>query len=96
MAQAWALSFYNSRIWRRTRKQKLHDDAYTCHDCGAWAEEVHHIQELTPENIGDPNITLNPANLMSLCGDCHKKRTNGIGDVMQGFCFDDSGRVVRD
>jgi 5-methylcytosine-specific restriction endonuclease McrA len=96
MAKPWALPFYNSRIWRRTRKQKLHDDTYTCHDCGSRANEVHHIVELTPDNINDPNVTLNPSNLMSLCGDCHKKRTKGRADVEDGYCFDEQGNVVRD
>lgn len=54
-------------------------DAYVCVDCMkknklTAAEEVHHITELTPENITDPAITLNPNNLVSLCRECHKER----------------------
>jgi 5-methylcytosine-specific restriction endonuclease McrA len=32
---------------------------------------VHHIRHLTPENIGDPKVSLAYDNLMRLCRDCH-------------------------
>lgn len=32
---------------------------------------VHHIKPVTAENVHDPDITLNPENLMTLCVDCH-------------------------
>lgn len=38
------------------------------------AEEVHHIKELTPENIDDASVSLNLDNLVSLCRECHKAR----------------------
>ena len=34
---------------------------------------MHHIIELTPDNINNPSISLNPRNLMLLCNDCHNK-----------------------
>ena len=34
---------------------------------------VHHKVELTPDNINDPDVTLNMANLLYLCQDCHNK-----------------------
>ena len=40
--------------------------------------EVHHKIPLTPENINNPDITLNWDNLELLCKDCHeteRKRT---------------------
>jgi 5-methylcytosine-specific restriction endonuclease McrA len=94
MAKPWAKAFYKSKPWRSVRDEVRRRDQYTCHDCGARAEEVHHIIELTPENIHDPNIALNPDNLMSLCGDCHKKRTKNVADVVDGYCFDEQGNVV--
>lgn len=33
--------------------------------------QLHHIEELTPANIHDVNITLNPDNVMVLCQECH-------------------------
>ena len=57
----------------------MHRDSFLCQDClkeGRYtpAEEVHHIEPLTPENINSPSISLNPDNLISLCRECHKKR----------------------
>lgn len=36
-------------------------------------EIVHHKTPLTPENIHDERITLNPDNLELLCRECHEK-----------------------
>ena len=96
MAKEWAKSFYNSKAWRNCRREVLRRDLYTCHDCYGRAQEIHHIIELTPENITDETIALNPDNLMSLCHDCHNKRTAGdIGDITEGYCFDEEGMVIR-
>ena len=76
MAQAWAKAFYNSAQWKACRESILKRDRYRCKAEGCYnpAEEVHHKTRLTMLNISDPNISLNPENLISLCGDCHKKR----------------------
>jgi 5-methylcytosine-specific restriction endonuclease McrA len=75
----------------------LRRDMFTCRHCQARAEEVHHIIELTPQNINDPNVALNPDNLISLCHLCHTKITKGNdGDIVDGFIFDDDGNVVKD
>ncbi len=69
---------------------------YTCAYCNSRAEEVHHIVELTPDNINDINVSLNPDNLLSLCHDCHTKVTKGYtGDIRDGLVFDDDGQVIR-
>ena len=95
MAKDFSKAFYKSKPWRAVREYVLRRDMYTCHDCSGRANEVHHIDELTQENIGDPNVALNPENLMSLCGDCHKKRTHSEGDVADGYEFDENGMVVK-
>lgn len=97
MAKAFSLSFYHSRAWRLVRQQVLRRDLYTCQECMAnRAGEVHHIIELTPENINDESIALNPDNLVSLCHDCHTKITQGsTGDIQEGYIFDDEGNVIR-
>ena len=95
MAKAWAIAFYHSGAWKVARGIALKRDHFTCCRCGFRAEEVHHIIELTPENISDPNVTLNPENLESLCHNCHTKETMGYeGDVVQGFIFDSDGYMV--
>ena len=93
MAKAWASAFYHSPQWQAVRRIVLHRDHYTCCDCGERANEVHHIVELTPDNINDPNIALNPDNLMSLCGRCHKRRTHSEGDAGDGYAFGADGQV---
>lgn len=97
MAKVWAKRFYRSKAWRDTRQLVLYRDMYTCQEClSARAEEVHHIIELTPDNINDPNISLNPDNLVSLCHDCHTRITQGYtGDVVEGYYFDENGMVVK-
>ena len=79
MAKDWAFKFYHTRPWHNVRGYVLYRDQMLCQDClkkGIYkpAEAVHHIVELTPENINDPNIALNPDNLISLCRDCHAAR----------------------
>lgn len=76
MAQEWAKAFYKSKAWQQCREEILKRDKYTCQTpgCHKVAEEVHHVTKLTPQNIDDPMISLNPKNLISLCGDCHKAK----------------------
>lgn len=77
MARDFAKSFYRSKEWQQTREYILKRDYYLCVRCGKPAEEVHHKQHLSPENIGDIKITLNPDNLESLCRDCHFEEHRG-------------------
>lgn len=94
MAKPFARSFYASKAWRAARQQALRRDSYTCCMCGGHATEVHHIIELTPENIADPRIALNVDNLQSLCHDCHTRETQCESDVAAGYVFDKDGNVV--
>ncbi len=93
MAKGWAVDFYASKAWRSIRRQVLRRDLYTC-TCGLRASEVHHITELTPQNMWQP-ISLDPANLISLCHDCHTKITKGKSDVAEGYIFDVDGQVIK-
>ena len=68
-----------------------------CQDCLAKgiytpAQEVHHIIELTPENINDPSIALNPDNLISLCKSCHSIRHERR--VIRRYTIDEDGKVT--
>ena len=95
MPQQWAISFYNSGAWKALRREILRRAHYTCEHCHRRAEHLHHIIELTPENIHNPMVNLNPENLQALCRDCHNKETKGCTDLRDGFIFDDCGQVVR-
>lgn len=95
MAKNFAKAFYASKAWRSCRAQVLRRDLYTCAYCYGRAQEVHHKIELTQKNINDENITLNQDNLISLCHDCHTKITKGMGDVKDGYVFDEEGNVIQ-
>lgn len=100
MAKEWAKPFYRSAAWKAVRRQALQRDAFTCVFCGARATEVHHIRELTPDNIGDPNIALNIDNLQCLCHKCHTTLTmaeHGIKNIDCGmeYYFDADGQLVK-
>ena len=95
----WAKPFYNSEAWKIARTQTLLESGYTCEVCGSHAEEVHHEIELTPENISDPAISLNPRLLHPLCGDCHKRITKRQKhkrrpDCEEEFYFDADGNLT--
>lgn len=68
-------SFYDSAAWKRVRSRVLRRDHYMCVDCRRYgrmveAVEVHHIEHLEDA----PERALDPANLISLCKACHRKR----------------------
>lgn len=94
--QPWAEAFYKSKAWQRCRENIWKRDAGLCVDCLKSgrivpAEEVHHIIALTPLNVKDPRITLNPDNLVSLCRECHKLRH---GARKRRYRVDETGRVT--
>jgi 5-methylcytosine-specific restriction endonuclease McrA len=106
MAREFSKLFYKSKEWQKTREYILKRDLYLCVKCGKPAEEVHHKIKLTPSNMDDVNITMNPDNLVSLCKDCHFKeheadkiqgirKTNNIADCDNGYEFDSNGFLVQ-
>lgn len=79
MAKPFAKPFYKSKAWEQARSMALSRDNHLCQDCLksgiiTQAEEVHHIIELTPENINDPSINTDLNNLVCLCHACHTRR----------------------
>ena len=75
MAREFARQFYKSAAWQQARKLALIRDHGMCQTPGCFmpADEVHHIIELTPRNIGDPSIALSLDNLTCLCRECHRR-----------------------
>ena len=109
MAREFSSAFYHSKEWKKVRKFVLMRDRYVCQKCGKPAQEVHHIIHLTPENIWNPQIALNPSNLVSLCRDDHfkiheqdkaagnrKKHGLSVGDCADGYHFDETGQLIPD
>lgn len=79
MARDFSRAFYHSAAWKTCRDSYWRKKGGLCEDCLKQGkitdgQEVHHIIELTPDNIGNPAITLSHANLALLCHDCHMKR----------------------
>ncbi|MEG1874706.1 MAG: hypothetical protein RR185_03980 [Angelakisella sp.] len=78
MARDFAKPFYNSRLWRRCRAAykayRVSVDGGLCETChDALGSIVHHKDWLTPNNVSDPDITLNFSNLKLDCVACHNK-----------------------
>lgn len=104
MAREFAKQFYKSSEWEKVRDYVLKRDNYMCIDCGvAPAEEVHHIIHLSPKNIDDISISLNPENLKSLCRACHFAAHRGEHahgrekqetSVIPQYTFDENGFIV--
>lgn len=68
--------FYKTQAWRKARAAYLKTAGGLCERCLKAGliragEFVHHKEHLTPENVKDPAVALNPENLELLCRDCH-------------------------
>lgn len=95
MAQDYAKGFYNSKAWRDTQAAYMASQHYVCERCGGVARIVHHRAYITPQNINDPSITLDWANLEALCMDCHNAEHLGGAACAEGLRFDSSGNIVK-
>lgn len=76
MAKDFAKGFYSSKQWQDCRNEYAKRRHYLCEDClrrGIYKPGVivHHIEELTPFNITNPEIALGFDNLELLCRECH-------------------------
>ena len=92
----FAEGFYNSPAWKATRKAYSKSKGGLCERCLAKGlispgEAVHHKIHLTPENINDPNVTLNWSNLELLCRNCHGEEHKKI---KRRYKVDELGRVT--
>ncbi len=90
----WAEKFYKSKAWIECRLAFLQSKFFICERCGGAATIAHHKIYLTPENINDPNITLNWDNLEALCQDCHNKEHGGASTA-EGLTFDENGNLIQ-
>ena len=99
MAREFAKKFYKSKAWKQCRDTIFKRDFGLCVHCGKPGEEVHHVTWLRPENINNPDITLNSSNLITLCKDCHNKehKRNRYTEHKQarGIVYDDNGNIIE-
>jgi 5-methylcytosine-specific restriction endonuclease McrA len=69
---------------------------YICEVCGNPAELAHHKTHITPQNLSNPEITLNAENLAAVCIECHNTIHYGTGGaVVRGLEFDENGDLIR-
>lgn len=79
MAKEWAISFYTGREWRTFRKALIMERGAKCERCHKdftlepYKLIAHHKEELTPSNIVNPLISLNPKLIEIVCLDCHNE-----------------------
>jgi len=70
--------FYKTYAWQKVRQQALSRSGYLCEEClknGIYNSEnlfVHHIINLNPSNIDNPEIALNVGNLKVVCKAHHE------------------------
>ncbi|MFB9326985.1 HNH endonuclease signature motif containing protein [Paenibacillus aurantiacus] len=77
-------TFYSSQKWRDFRQGLIAERGNKCEQCGrliARSIDIigHHLIELTPENVHDHNISLNPQKTELICYDCHNKEHKRFG-----------------
>lgn len=90
----YAEKFYKSKKWQKVRAYVWSRDKGLCQRCLRnhiikAGDTVHHIVEITPENITDETIALNPNNLETLCRDCHA----AVHKKEKRWTVDELGRI---
>lgn len=96
----FATRFYHSKEWAKVRKIviKRAGGMCECDGCESPGYIVHHITELTPDNINDLSIALGVDNLKYVCKKCHD-RIHDIAtnkSVRVGYRFDDNGDLIKE
>lgn len=96
----YAKQFYKSKQWRQCREAYIQYRGGLCETCQLKGKItpgkiVHHKIYLTPNNINDPNISLNWENLRLDCQDCHNKEHHEKYSVTRDdVMFNDYGELV--
>ena len=76
MAREFAKQFYSSKAWQDCRNSYAKKAHHLCESClkkGIYrpGEIVHHKEQVTPQNINNPEILFGFNNLELLCRECH-------------------------
>lgn len=88
--------FYKTTAWKECRKAYAASVGGLCELCLQKGrivpgEFVHHKIHLTPDNVHDPDISLNWNNLQLLCRDCHAAQHT---KNLKRYKVDELGRVT--
>ena len=92
MARDFAKALYKSTAWQQVSAYYMQSKNYICERCGKPAKICHHKTWLTPSNISNTSISLNPDNLECLCQECHNVEHNRDDAAIY---FDDKGNVTH-
>lgn len=102
MAREFSKPFYKSKQWQQCRAayirhRKSIDGGLceTCHEKPGYI--VHHKEELTPDNINDPDIALGFDNLKYDCLECHNQENGRGSQEIPGliqYTFTEDGEMV--
>ena len=94
-----ASQFYNSKKWRKVRKNylSLHPVCEQCEKLGKIipAKIVHHKIYLDTATYNIPEISLNFDNLEALCFDCHRSEHFRNKDCREELYFDADGNLRK-
>jgi hypothetical protein len=93
----WAKKFYASKAWKECRSSYITKVFGLCERCSKPGKIVHHTVYLTPDNIDDPNVSLNHRLLEYVCQDCHNQEHHGSAEqlIEPGLMFDSGGDLVQ-
>lgn len=85
-------SFYASKRWIVFREELILQRGLTCEHCGkriikASDATLHHIEELTIENVDDVSISLNPDNILIVHNGCHSEIHDRFGNNRERKVF---------
>ena len=101
MAKDFAKAFYNSKAWKACRASYIAKrcmiDGGMCESCNTeLGFIVHHIEPLTAENVGNPDVALNHDNLRYECKACHdREEVHAFINRRQTLCrFDLNGQPL--
>jgi hypothetical protein len=77
-------SFYASEAWTTLRLLLINERGNRCGHCKEIVPKSkdligHHMIELTPENVQDRTVSLNPEKIELICFDCHNKEHKRFG-----------------
>lgn len=98
MAKDFAREFYHTQAWKRCREAYGAKRGWLCENClakGLYTPGVivHHIEELTPANITDPETALGFNNLRLVCRKCHAEEHDSRAKGRR-YRFDADGNVI--
>ena len=103
--------FYQSKVWKTVRKNIWLKQNCLCAICGkpVYVDGitdyipkgnrrtgiVHHIIELDNTNVYDDNITIDEANLIGVCKECHELEHHKDISTRKEYTFDEYGNLIK-